>query len=37
MICTPLGGVLAGLVAAELVPTHGWPRCSWWAAWRRWF
>lgn len=24
MICTPLGGVLAGLVAAQLLPTHGW-------------
>jgi len=25
MICTPLGGLLAGLVAAWVLPGHGWP------------
>lgn len=25
MICTPVGGVLAGLVSAALLPTYGWP------------
>ena len=25
MVCMPLGGMLAGLVAAMLVPRHGWP------------
>ncbi|PNU04379.1 hypothetical protein A8V01_20560 [Novosphingobium guangzhouense] len=25
MICTPVGGVMAGLVAAWLLPAHGWP------------
>lgn len=25
MICTPVGGVMAGLVAAWLLPVHGWP------------
>jgi AAHS family 4-hydroxybenzoate transporter-like MFS transporter len=37
MICTPLGGVLAGLVAAELLPTHGWASLFVVGGWRRWF